>query len=369
MNDQSGYYDTCVNSSNNRIIIVGRVERVFLKKTIPKSTKERKAKVNKENYELNLKKALTKEVNDLKDNLKEYGPKSKILLNVTQKLSKETKLKLKQLINPFEDWDKRICLGRVEHITYYKPKFVETSLNVSQKIDILPTGKYGPNDVQEEELKIYYRVILNLTNITGVKRSNYETTSSNICYWKNIHSMLIANLLPDNVTNSIKYAKKIAEVNDLMWRCNNVLKCYNSKTEMTFLNKDVISEVINVVKSTRNKEGMYEGLDFNGFRYIIEVDKIRNLVDMLDIDTLVNKYTHKLYDIIHFKHNKLDRYLLKSLIRSSMWKLFHSYPDLITSLKEIGYDNIKLYLQSIPVEQHNFFYVSEYLEVIAECLD
>ena len=362
-----GYYHTFPDS-NNRIIIVARVEKAYVKKQIPNGAKERKARGIKQNFESNLKKALKKEVNDLKDNLKEYPQKSTIFTSVGGILSKETKQKLSQLIDPFTDWEKQICLGKIEKITYYKPKFVKTKLNVCQAVQILPTGKNCANGLPEEELKIYYKVILNITDITGVKRSKYETTIGNICYWKNIHSMIIAKLLPENLTNTIKDAKNIAEVNELMWRCNNVLKCYNSKTEMTFLNKDVISEIVNVVKSTRNKEGPYQGLDLNGFRYIIEVDKIRNMVDMLDIDTLVNKYSHKLYDLIHFKHNKLDRYVMKSLIRSCMWKLFDSYPDIMTSLKEIGYDNIKLYLQSIREQQHNFFYMNEYLEVIAECL-
>jgi len=169
--------------------------------------------------------------------------------------------------------------------------------------------------------------------------------------------------------NTIKDAKSIAEVNQIMWQCNNLLKVYSSKKEMIFLNREIISEIISFVKYTRNQKGQFQAMDLNGIRYVIEVDRIRDLIDWLDIDTLINKHTTKLYDTVKFKQNKLDKYLLKSSIRSVMWKLFDAYPNIIQELKEIGYETIKQYLESSAKQlSYSFFYLEQYLDVIAECL-
>tara|TARA_Y100000389_G_C17437554_1_gene506464 strand:+ start:982 stop:2082 length:1101 start_codon:yes stop_codon:yes gene_type:complete len=349
---------------NERFVVIGRVVKEGKRGPKKRNIKGSVLKTKK-NCEVNLKKALDREVVQISEDFQFAKTKAKEIPKTV--ISKDLKLKLDKLINPFKNWEKRICIGEISTLISYRPKLVSTQLNVVQQIEIRPTGKIKDDGCPEEEFSITNKVCVKLDNI--FKKTDTTTTDTR-SYWKNIHAMIIAKLLPDKFSYSIKDANKVAEIDQLMWRSNHALKCYNPKSSMTFLDRKTIGSIINVVKSSRDQKAKYQGVDISGTRYIIEVDKIRSLIDLVDIDTLLNKYTTKLYDSIHFKQNKIDNYLLKTFVRSALWELFATYPDILAELREVGYENIRAYLEMIRKDRgYNFFYMDQYLEVISECLE
>ena len=195
--------------------------------------------------------------------------------------------------------------------------------------------------------------------------------------YKNIHSMIVAEILGDvadlshnPVSKIVQSTNKIATVDQIMYTYDNLSRIYTKECIPLFVTKTLVENIVS--HHTNIEHQRLDAIDtLDHKRYIVNMKVLKPLIELNDTHELFSKHFSTVHRNIK-PPRKLNNHLIHLLVRKVLL-IALSEAD-VTNLRTIP-NGLECVQQFIATRQDfhgpcfNFFYKEQLLSVIEELFD